>query len=131
MEAITTDYIIDYVSGEHIAGLTILGGEPFEHSNQQGILPLLRQFRAKLPDKSIWCFTGYDYEKDILGRMINEYDETKEILSYIDVLVDGEFVEELKNLNLKFKGSSNQRTIMVQESLRTGNVVLWDEISQR
>ena len=125
------DYIIDYVSGEHIAGLTILGGEPFEHSNQQGILPLLRQFRAKLPDKSIWCFTGYDYEKDILGRMIKEYDETKEILSYIDVLVDGEFVEELKNLNLKFKGSSNQRTIMVQESLRTGNVVLWDEISQR
>lgn len=120
------DYIIDYVSGNHIAGLTILGGEPLEHINQQGLLPLLRQFRAKLPDKSVWCFTGYDYEKDVLGRMINEYEETKELLSYIDVLVDGEFVEELKDLSLRFKGSSNQRTILLKESLSTGKTILWD-----
>lgn len=120
------DYIIDYVRGKHIAGLTILGGEPLEHVNQQGLLPLLRQLREKCPEKSIWCFTGYDFEKDVLGRMINEYDETKELLSYIDVLVDGEFVEELKDLSLRFKGSSNQRTIMVQESLKTGKTVLWD-----
>lgn len=120
------DYIIDYISGEHIAGLTILGGEPLEHVNQQGILPLLRQLKEKCPNKSIWCFTGYDYEKDVLGRMIKEYPETKEILSYLDVLVDGEFVEDLKDLSLRFKGSSNQRTIMVQESLKTGKVVLWN-----
>ena len=120
------DYIIDYVSGEHISGLTLLGGEPFEHVNQQGILPLLRQLREKCPNKSIWCFTGYDFEKDILGRMVNEYPETGEILSYLDVIVDGKFVEELKDLSLRFKGSSNQRTIMVQESLKAGTIVLWD-----
>ncbi|NLL93386.1 MAG: anaerobic ribonucleoside-triphosphate reductase activating protein [Clostridiales bacterium] len=125
------DYIIDYASGKHIAGLTILGGEPLEHSNQQGLLPLLRQFREKLPDKSIWCFTGYDYEKDILEHMFNEYQETKEFFSYIDVLVDGEFKEELKDLTLKFKGSSNQRTIMVKESIKTGEIVLWDPTSAR
>ena len=120
------DYIIDYVSNPHIAGLTILGGEPLEHVNQQGLLPLLRQFREKLPNKSIWCFTGYDFEKDVLGRMFDEYEETKELFSYIDVLVDGEFIEELKDLSLSFKGSSNQRTILVQESLRSGELVLWD-----
>lgn len=120
------DYIIDYVSNPHIVGLTILGGEPLEHVNQQGLLPLLRQFREKLPNKSIWCFTGYDFEKDVLGRMFDEYEETKELFSYIDVLVDGEFIEELKDLSLRFKGSSNQRTILVQESLRSGELVLWD-----
>lgn len=120
------DYIIDYVSNPHIAGLTILGGEPLEHVNQQGLLPLLRQFREKFPNKSIWCFTGYDFEKDVLGRMFDEYEETKELFSYIDVLVDGEFIEELKDLSLRFKGSSNQRTILVQESLRSGELVLWD-----
>ena len=65
------DYIIDYVSGSYISGLTILGGEPLEHVNQQGLLPLLRQLREKCPDKSIWCFTGYDFEKDVVGRMFD------------------------------------------------------------
>ncbi len=121
------DKIIDYVKGDYIAGLTILGGEPFEHVNQQGLLPLLRQFREVLPDKSVWCFSGYDFEKDIIGRMCKEWSETTELLSYIDVLVDGKFIEELKDLNLRFKGSSNQRTIMVQESLQKGEIVLWDD----
>ncbi len=125
-----TDYIIDYVSDKHIKGLTLLGGEPMEPENQKGLLPLLRQFRAKCPNKSIWCFTGYDFEKDILGRMAKEYPETNEILSYIDVMVDGEFVEELKSVALRFKGSSNQRTIMVQESLSSGSIVLWDPLSE-
>ena len=62
-----------------------------EHVNQQGLLPLLRQIREKLPDKTVWCFTGYDYEKDVIGRMVSEWEETKEFLSYLDVLVDGEF----------------------------------------
>ena len=119
------DYIIDYVSSPYVSGLTILGGEPMEHVNQQGILPLLIQFREKCPDKSVWCFTGYDFEKDVVARMMEEYDETKELLSYIDVMVDGKFVEELKDIKLRFRGSSNQRIIDVKASLATSNVVLW------
>lgn len=126
-----TDYIIEYVSSPYIAGLTILGGEPMEHVNQQGLLSLLRQLREKCPDKSVWCFTGYDFEKDIVGRMIQEYPETQELLSYIDVMVDGKFVEELKDLSIRFRGSSNQRIIMVKESLEQGEVVLWDESLER
>ena len=74
----------------------------------------------------MWCFTGYDFEKDILGRMVTEWEETRELLSYIDILVDGKFVEELKDLNLRFKGSSNQRTILVKESLAEGKIILWE-----
>lgn len=109
-----------------IAGLTLLGGEPFERVNQQGLLPLVQKAKKEFPEKPLWCFTGYDFEKDILGRMVTEWEETKELLSYIDILVDGKFVEELKDLNLRFKGSSNQRTIQVQESLKEGKIVLWD-----
>ena len=82
--------------------------------------------RSTYPGKDIWCFTGYDFEKDILGHMCKEWPETMELLSYLDVLVDGKFVEELKDLTLRFKGSSNQRTILVQPSLKEGRVVLWD-----
>ena len=109
-----------------IAGLTLLGGEPFEYVNQKGLLSLVRRAKAEFPEKPLWCFTGYDFEKDILGRMVSEWEETKELLSYIDILVDGEFMEELKDLNLRFKGSSNQRTIMVQESMKKGRIVLWE-----
>lgn len=125
------DYIVDYVSGEYIAGLSLLGGEPMEPQNQAGILPLLRKMKEVCPEKSIWCYTGYDYEKDILGRMMKEVPETVELLSYIDVLVDGEYIEELHNLSLRFKGSSNQRIIMVQDSLKSGKIVLWDGIRQK
>ncbi|MDY5576762.1 MAG: anaerobic ribonucleoside-triphosphate reductase activating protein [Lachnospiraceae bacterium] len=125
------DYIVDYVSGEYIAGLSLLGGEPMEPQNQAGILPLLRKMKEVCPEKSIWCYTGYDYEKDILGRMMKEVPETAELLSYIDVLVDGEYIEELHNLSLRFKGSSNQRIIMVQDSLKSGKIVLWDGIRQK
>lgn len=121
------EYIIDYCSNPHIAGLTLLGGEPLEQVNQQGLLPLLREFRKKLPNKSIWCFTGFDFEKDVLGYMIKDFPETKELLSYIDVLVDGEFKEDLKDLSLRFKGSSNQRTILLRETLETGTIKLWDD----
>ena len=97
-----------------------------EPQNQPAVLELLKKVKESYPEKSIWMFSGYDYEKDILGRMWEEVPETKEILSCIDVLVDGEFVEELKNLSLRFKGSSNQRTVLVQESLQAGCVVLYD-----
>lgn len=122
----TIDEILKLLSPGYIKGITLLGGEPMEHVNQQGLLPLLRQIREKLPDKTVWCFTGYDYEKDVLGRMVSEWEETKEFLSYLDVLVDGEFKIEQKDLGLIFKGSANQRTILVQESLAAGHIVYWN-----
>lgn len=118
--------ILRYMEPSYVKGLTVLGGEPMEPQNQPGVLKLLEKVKEAYPEKSVWLFSGYDYEKDILGRMWDEIPETKHILSYVDVLVDGEFVEELKNLALRFKGSSNQRTISVQESLKTGAVILYD-----
>ena len=123
----TIDTIIEYLKPDYIKGLTILGGEPFEPQNQKGILPLIRRFKATYPNKTLWIFTGYDFEKDITTRMVETYPETKEILSYVDVIVDGKFIEELKTIALRFKGSSNQRTILVKESLEKGEIVLWDD----
>lgn len=122
----TIDSIIESLKPDYIQGLTLLGGEPFEYSNQKGLLPLVRQVREVLPQKDIWCFTGFLFDKDIIENMCKKWKETNELLSYIDVLVDGRFVEDLKNLNLKFKGSENQRTILVNESLKSGNVILYD-----
>lgn len=122
----TIDSIIESLKPDYIQGLTLLGGEPFEYSNQKGLLPLVRQVREVLPQKDIWCFTGFLFDKDIIENMCKRWKETNELLRYIDVLVDGRFVEELKNLNLKFKGSENQRTILVNESLKSGNVILYD-----
>ena len=119
------DDIIEYMKPDYIKGITLLGGEPLEQTNQQGLLPLLRKIDHIYPEKNIWCFTGYDFEKDVIGRMMKEWDETKEFMSYIDVLVDGEFMIDKKDLNLVFKGSSNQRTIMVQESLAEGRIIYW------
>lgn len=97
-----------------------------EPQNQPAVSALLKRVKEAYPEKSIWLFSGYDFEKDILGRMWEELPETREILSCLEVLVDGEFVEALKNLSLRFKGSSNQRTILVQESLAAGQIVLYD-----
>ncbi len=121
----TEDKIIKYMEPDYIKGITLLGGEPLEHINQQGILPLLRRIKKMYPEKNVWCFTGYDFEKDVTGRMLVEWEETKELLSYIDVMVDGEFIIEKKDLGLIFKGSSNQRTIMVKESLASNKLILW------
>ena len=120
----TIDAIINSMKPAYIAGITLLGGEPFEPANQRGLLPLLKQVKQTYHDKNIWCFTGYLFDKDIMDKMNETYPETKEMLSYIDICVDGRFVEELKDMMLKFKGSSNQRTIDVQASLKTGTVVI-------
>ena len=125
------DEIINHLKPDYVEGLTLLGGEPFEHSNQQGLLPLLKKVREVYPGKSIWCFSGYDFEEDIMDKMYKEWPETKEMLSYIDVLVDGRFIAELKDFRLKFKGSSNQRTIMVQDTLKSGKLTLWDGVRTR
>ena len=121
----TTEEILDALKPSYIAGLSILGGEPFEHINQQGLLPLLRKVKKTYPQKNIWCYTGYLYDRDIIGEMCHKWEETREILSYIDILIDGEFIEELKQANLLFRGSANQRSILVQESLQSNSFVLW------
>ena len=119
--------IIQALEPSYIHGFSLLGGEPFELVNQKGLLPLLKEIRQRFPGKDIWCYTGYDFEKDILGKMIDAWPETKEMLSYIDILIDGEFVESKKDLALRFRGSSNQRIIKVQESLEKNEIILWDD----
>ena len=88
----TIQSVIEYLKPDYVAGLTLLGGEPMEHVNQQGLLPLIREVKRIYPQKNIWCFTGYDFDKDILGRMYLEWEETRELLSYFDVMVDGKFI---------------------------------------
>lgn len=119
--------ILEAMEPSYIRGFTLLGGEPFEYKNQQGVLPLLKEIKTRFPNKDIWCFTGYNYEKDILGDMVHKWPETQDMLSCIDVLVDGEFIQEKRDLTLRFRGSSNQRLIKVQESLSTNKVILWDD----
>lgn len=117
--------IISALTPYYIAGLTLLGGDPMEPENQRALLPFVRKVRARLPEKNIWCFTGYTYSDGTLEEDAVRQSETKELISLFDVLVDGRFVEELKDIRLKFRGSSNQRVIDVQKSLQTGQVVLY------
>ena len=118
--------IIKLLEPPYIAGLTLLGGEPLEYRNQQGLLPLLRMVKETYPGKTIWCYTGYLYDRDILDDFCGKWEETKELLSYLDVIVDGEFVEAKKDISLRFRGSSNQRIIDVKKSRETGGIVLWE-----
>lgn len=120
------DTILKALEPDYIKGFTLLGGEPFEPQNQEAEVVLLRQIKQKYPEKSIWCFTGYLFDRDILGVMKDRDPYAMEMLSYIDVLVDGEFVEEQKDLSLKFRGSANQRQILVKESLEQGTIVYWE-----
>ena len=116
--------ILESLKPDYIHGFTLLGGEPFEYVNQQGVLPLLKKIKQQFPDKNIWAFSGYLFDKEIVGDMCKKWPETMEMLECIDVLVDGRFEIEKKNLMLKFKGSENQRTIDVRKSLDMGRVVL-------
>lgn len=116
--------ILEALEPDYIKGITILGGEPFEPSNQRELLPLYHAIREKYPKKTIWVYSGYTLEKDLLQESRARIDITDEILSLIDVLVDGEFVLEKKNISLKFRGSENQRIINLPESLATGETVL-------
>lgn len=175
-----TEQIIEELRLPFVKGLSLLGGDPFEPENQAQLVKLLRRVRSEFPDKTVWCYTGYDYEKDILtgklstGRKSPDTKSTKsisegrrsegfadsegcadpedfvgtecfadaedstdaedsamELLSMIDVLVDGEFVEELKVIDLRFRGSTNQRIIDVKKSLETDDVVIWHDEEQQ
>ena len=111
----------------YIKGLTLLGGEPFEPQNQPALVQLLRRVREKYPEKSIWAFSGYLFDRDILAWRLGPREITEEFLGYLDVLVDGPFVLAKKNLSLRFRGSENQRLIDVPESMRRGEIVLWQD----
>lgn len=111
---------------DYIAGLSLLGGEPFEPENQPHVLALCRKVRERFPGKTIWCYSGYTLEADMLAGKLGPRDVTMELLSLLDVLVDGEFHEAEKNPQLRFRGSGNQRIIDVKETLKTGSTVLWD-----
>ena len=121
------DRILEDLSPAFVKGLTLLGGEPFEPRNQGPIVELLRQVKAKYPEKSIWAFSGYLFDRDILSGRLGDPAVTGEYLSYLDVLVDGPFIQAQKNLTLRFRGSANQRIIDVPASLETGTVVLWED----
>lgn len=118
------DRIVEMLRPNYIRGLTLLGGEPFEPENQAGVVALLRKIKKELPKKTIWAFSGYLFDRDILSGRLGD---TREYLSYLDVLVDGPFVEAKKNLSLRFRGSENQRIIDVPASLAAGEVVLWED----
>ena len=119
------DEIIEACRSSYIRGLSLLGGEPFEKNNQLGLISLIRRFKEEFPNKDIWCYSGYLFDKDILNTESSIQTEvTRELIEAIDVLVDGKFVLALKDISLKFKGSSNQRVIDVKESLKHNKIVL-------
>lgn len=118
------DEILSLLAPHYIRGITYLGGEPFDPHNQEGLLALSRRIRRELPEKTIWAFTGYVY-----GRSLPDLPGvTEELLSYLDVLVDGPFIAAQKNLSLRFRGSGNQRLIDMPKTIAAGKVILWDEL---
>ena len=117
------DKLLRLLAPDYVRGITYLGGEPFDPRNQEGLLLLSRKIREHLPEKSIWAFTGYVYG----GNLPIVPDVTDELLSALDVLVDGPFIAAQKNLSLRFRGSSNQRLIDMKKTRAAGEVILWDE----
>ncbi len=112
----TMEVILKSLEPKYISGLSLLGGEPMELSSQRALLPLLRQCKERFPQKDIWCYTGYTYESDLLNPKGRAHCEvTDEMLRYIDILVDGEFDQNLYDISLKFRGSKNQRILQIQK----------------
>ena len=114
----TIDKVLDLCEPKEIKGLSILGGEPMHPKNIEATTSLAKTFKEKYPKKNIWIWSGFEFEKDL---------KDKEIMKYIDVLVDGRYVDELHNFKLKWKGSSNQRVIDVQKSLKNNQVILYSD----
>lgn len=120
----TEKEILQALEPEFIRGLTVLGGEPMEEANRFAVLGLLKKVKECFPGKDIWCYTGYDFEKDLLRWIDEGREEVAELLAHTDVLVDGEFIEKQKNLSLKFRGSENQRLIDVPATLAQKKVII-------
>lgn len=125
----TKEEIFAELDKSYVDGLTLLGGEPFEPENQRTLLPLLREVRQKYPGKTVWCFTGFRLDDELLCQGSHPRCEaTDDMLACIDVLVDGRFHEELKDISLQFRGSRNQRIIDMNQTRRTGVITLWDKL---
>ena len=114
--------VLDSLAPDYITGITLLGGEPFEPENQKELVPFMRKVVAQYPNKNVWAFTGYIYDKDLVAGGRRHTEDTDELLSMIDVLVDGPFCEEQKDITLEFRGSSNQRVLDLKETIRLGNI---------
>ena len=124
----TINEILEALKPNYITGLSLLGGEPFEKENQAALVELTNRVREVYPDKTIWAYSGFLFDKQIRDKMCTMWEETPKLLKNVDILVDGKFEEENKDPKLFFRGSSNQRIIDVQESLAQNEVVLKDEI---
>ena len=123
----TEELLLNMLKPSYIHGLTLLGGDPFEPQNQQALLPFLRRVKQEYPGKNIWAFSGFTWEELHDPSAHPHTYATEEMLSLIDVLVDGRFVEALKNISLRFRGSENQRIIDVAASRARGEVTLWQD----
>ena len=117
--------LLEALSPDFIAGITLLGGEPFEPENQRALLPFLKRVRERFPQKTVWCYSGYTLEQ-LQGESRARCEVTDEMLSILDVLVDGRFVLAKKNIRLRFRGSENQRLIDMNKTRKKGEIVLWD-----
>ena len=121
----TEEEILSALDHSYIAGLSLLGGEPFDPRNQETVCGLLKKVRARFPQKDVWCYTGYTLDKDLKEGGAAYTPFTKDMLESIDVIVDGEFMEALKDIKLRFRGSSNQRIIDLKRTRGSGEIKLW------
>ena len=128
-DAAVIEKILKELKEDYIAGLSLLGGEPLEPQNQEALYPFIKEVKKRYPEKTIWCYTGFIFDEKTgeLKETQKNTAYTKELISLFDVLVDGPFVEELKDIRLKFRGSANQRLIDVKKTLQTGKVVPYME----
>ena len=122
----TEETILSMLAPSYVNGLTLLGGDPFEPCNQRALLPFLRRVRAMYPEKNIWAFTGFTWEELHREGSHPHCEATEEMLSCIDVLVDGPFVESRKDIRLKFRGSSNQRILDLRQTRERGELIHWN-----
>ena len=121
----TEDMIMSYLAPDYISGLTLIGGEPFERENQQGLVALCKRVKKEMSNKNIWCYTGFTIE-EIMGDSRANSEWSRELLEHIDVLVDGRFEKDKKDIRLKFRGSTNQRIIDVKQTLLKNQIILWE-----
>lgn len=118
--------LLKAIEPSYIAGFSLLGGDPFEQANRNTVLEISKKIKSVFPKKSIWCYTGYDFNRDIMKWFHKKDNTVKDMLTYIDVLVDGKFIVERKNLNLRFRGSDNQKIIDVKQTMNSGQIVELD-----
>lgn len=121
-------YIFELLKPDYVAGLSLLGGEPFEPENQAELLSLAKEYKAAFPKKDLWCYTGFTFEQLFESGCRANTEHTKELVENIDVLVDGRYVEALHDISLQFRGSSNQRIIDVKKTLANGKITLWENL---